>query len=104
MNLRPGGGTDHAAARKAERQCTKPKSQKVVAMTSNVFYEVVSLTVSKFPDHRSTAEEKADSVGADELLNRADWVLRERPELLYACKRRYRDLCRLLYRVIERNK
>jgi len=71
-------------------------------MTSNVFYQVASLTVASFPDHRSTDEKKADSVGADELLNRAGWVLRDRPALLFAWRRRYQDFCRTLSRIIER--
>lgn len=71
-------------------------------MTSNVFCQVASITVSSFPDHRSTDEKKADGVGADELLNRAGWVLRDRPALLFTLKRRYQDFCRTLSRIIER--
>lgn len=40
--------------------------------------------------------------GADELMNRAEYALRERPRALEAARRAYRDLCMRLYRAIER--
>jgi hypothetical protein len=63
-----------------------------------------SPTVSFTPDLRTPAESKAEGIGADELLNRADWALREDPRLLFKLKRRYRDLCRLLYHAIGGSK
>ena len=40
--------------------------------------------------------------GADELMNRAEYVLRDNPKALERARRAYRELCCLLFRAIER--
>jgi hypothetical protein len=71
-------------------------------MVANNFPQVncISSTVSFSPDWRTPTERKADSIGVDELLDRANYVLRDDPELLFQLKRRYRTFARYLYYVL----
>lgn len=50
----------------------------------------------------SSAREVALEYGADELMNRAEYILRDKPRALARVKRAYCDFCSLAYRVIER--
>jgi hypothetical protein len=41
--------------------------------------------------------------GADELMNRVEYTLRDKPRALARLRRRYVDFCMLLYRAIGRH-
>jgi hypothetical protein len=51
---------------------------------------------------RTERLERVLEIGADELMNRADYVLRGTPRSLARVKRAYREFCSLAYRAIER--
>ena len=51
--------------------------------------------------HAATLE-AALKRGADELQNRLEWVLRNRPRALKMARRRYREFCLRVYRAIGR--
>lgn len=46
--------------------------------------------------------ERALKRGADELVDRAEWVLRDRPRALKNLRSRYRAFCVSIYAVLER--
>ena len=53
--------------------------------------------------HWPTAdEERALELGADELIERLEWLLRDRPTALRKVRDRYRNFCTELYRRLEK--
>jgi hypothetical protein len=54
----------------------------------------------RFPTLR---QERAVSLGADELQQRIEWVLRSRPRALNNARRRYRAFCSSLLRALQKN-
>lgn len=46
--------------------------------------------------------EAATKRGCDELQDRLEWLLRERPRAIKTARKRYRDFCFRLYDAIER--
>ena len=53
---------------------------------------------SRFPSKR---ESPAVELGADELISRLEWVLRDRPRALRNARRRYADFCRHEYQHLK---
>lgn len=55
--------------------------------------------MTKYPTRRERAEER----GCDELMNRVEYTLQDRPLALQNARRLYSDTCLKLYEYLERH-